>query len=157
MIVGRAVGVVSDVGEDETPVLNVGTVGLLTVGDGVTLVGDVLNVDGEVLTVDGVVPDVDGVVPIGVGVELVPIDPVVPVTPPRPVDDSVVLVGDAGVADDPIELVVGDVDGTDDVTVVGGLGDVTIGDVAGLDVTALGLDIVPGPGTQGYGAVIGPG
>jgi hypothetical protein len=167
-MVGRAVDGANELGDD-TPLLNVGTVGVVTVGDGVMLlgdgliiVGDVLNVDGDVFNVDGVVPDADGVVPDVdgdvprvVGVALVPIDPVVPVTPLRPADDSVVLVGDVGVADDPIELVVADVDGTADVKVVGGLGDVRIGDAAGLDVPALGLDIVPGPAIHGYGAVIG--
>jgi hypothetical protein len=178
LIVGRGVDVANELGDVETGDVNVGTVGVVTVGDGVTdvddglpIVGDVLNVDGDVpdvggdvLSVDGDVLKVDGDVPRGAGAGPAPTVPVVPVTPLRPVDDNVVLVGDAGVEDEPIELVgagivdgeiVGDVDGTGDVDVVGGLGDVMTGDVRLLVVPTLGLDMVPGPGMQGSGAVIG--
>jgi hypothetical protein len=144
--------------------VNVGTVGVVTVGDAGTLVDDGLVIDGDVFSVDGDVPSVVDVGPV------LPIAPVVPVTPLKPVDANVVLVGDAG--DEPIELVgagivdgivgvgvdgdiVGEVDGSGAVNVVGGLGDVRTGDVPALDVATLGLDMVPGPGMHGNGAVRG--
>ncbi len=83
--------------------MNVGTVGVLTLGDGVTVVGDGLVIVGDVLSLAGDALDVDDD---GLGVDgLLPIDPVVPVTPVRPVDDSEVLVVDDVGGDDPIELV----------------------------------------------------
>jgi hypothetical protein len=153
---------------------------MIGVGDGRMIVGDVLNVDGDVLSVgdvldvDGSVLVVDGDVPTVVVAGPAPIAPDVPVTPARPDDDKVVVVGAVGVGDTPIELVgagivegelgvmvdgdgdiSGDVDGTGDANVVDVLGEVTMGVVTRLVVPTLGLDIVPGPGIHGYGATSG--
>ncbi len=111
---GRGVGDASELGDVDSPGLsvgavNVGAVGVVNVGAGVTLVGDGLIAVGDVPSVgvaDALPVVGDGLVLIVPAVPVVPVMPVVPATPASPVDDNVVLVGDAAVvADDPVEFV----------------------------------------------------